>query len=54
VDLYHFNILSDDEKAQLVWGQGVFLTNRVEKELGINLYGLSGFYVEIWYNQESN
>lgn len=52
--LYEFKILSDSEKADIVWEHGVFLSNRIEADYGINLYSPSNFYVEIWYNQPNN
>ena len=52
--LYEFNVLSDNEKADIVWKHGKFLTNRVVEGNAINLYTLNDFYVEIWYDQSSN
>ena len=52
--LYEFNILPDDEKAQMVWDDGTFLTNKADEEKAVNLYSLSNFYVEIWYDKPHN
>ena len=52
--LYEYIPLSTDEKAQILWEQGIFVMNRFEGDLAVNLYMLSDFYVEAWYNQKSN
>lgn len=54
ITLYEFNILPDNEKADTVWENGVFLLNRVVEGNAINLYSLNDFYVEIWYDQPNN
>ncbi|MBE0662549.1 MAG: hypothetical protein IH597_08785 [Bacteroidales bacterium] len=54
MNLYQYIALSNDAKSQLLWEQGIYVMNRFEDDLAINLYMLSDFYVEAWYNQNSN
>ncbi len=54
IDLCQFNALPDSEKALTVLEQGTNLKTRKEDGCIINLYSLSDFYVEIWYDQGSN
>jgi len=46
--------LSDNEKAQILWDKGVFLMNRDENGLLINLYALFDFYAEAYYDSKTN
>ncbi|MBW6491967.1 MAG: hypothetical protein K0B15_12320 [Lentimicrobium sp.] len=52
--IYDFNILSNDDKADILWDRGVFMMNRSEDGFDINLYSLDDFFVEAWYNPEAN
>ena len=54
IGLYEFNVLPEDQKAQMVWNHGTFLTNKADGKKAVTLYSLSNFYVEIWYNQTEN
>jgi len=51
--LYEFNFLSEDEKAHAVW-QGAFLADREENGLMVQLYAISNFYVEVFYDPAAN
>lgn len=51
--LYEFNGLELNEKAEAVW-RGTFLAERTAGELIIQLYFLSGCYVEVYYDQAAN
>ncbi len=51
--LTRFNLLPEDEKANLLWNMGVFLDERSEAHYRISLYRLHGFYVEVFYEQFS-
>lgn len=51
--LYDFNGFSEDEKASAVWG-GTFLADRFENDLTIQLYAVSSFYVEVFYDPQAN
>ncbi len=50
ISLYELNALSDNEKAQVVLEHGTHLKISEEDGYIINLYSLSDFYVEIWYD----
>lgn len=51
--LYEFNALNDDEKANAAWA-GSFLADRAEQELTVQLYAVSSFYVEVFYDSQEN
>lgn len=52
--LYEYNSLEDDQKATLLWDQGIFLMNRVDEKYSYNLYSLFDFFVEVWYDSKNN
>ena len=54
IGLYEFNVLPEDKKAQMVWDHGTFLTNKADDFKAVNLFSLSSFYVEIWYDRVNN
>lgn len=54
IGLYEFNILDENEKAQTIWDNGTFLTNKSDEEKAVNLYALGDFYVEVWYDKPHN
>jgi hypothetical protein len=43
ITLYAFNQLNDNEKAEAVW-DGIFLADREENGLVVQLYSLGSFY----------
>lgn len=51
--LYDFNGLTANEKANAVW-QGTFLADREENGLTVQLYSVSSFYVEVFYDPLAN
>ncbi|MDB5141135.1 MAG: hypothetical protein JWR12_3051 [Mucilaginibacter sp.] len=51
--LYDFNSLTDTEKAEAVW-RGSFLADRGENGLMVQLYAVSSFYVELFYDPLAN
>jgi hypothetical protein len=51
--LYDFNGLTEDEKANAVWG-GTFLADRFEIGFTVQLYSVSSFYVEVFYDAAEN
>jgi hypothetical protein len=51
--LYDFNGMTDTEKGNAVWG-GTFLADRFENDLTIQLYAVSNFYVEVFYDPQAN
>ncbi|RVU03147.1 hypothetical protein EOD41_04235 [Mucilaginibacter limnophilus] len=51
--LYEFEALNQEEKAEAVW-RGTFLADRIADGCRIQLYSLSGCYVEVFYDPQSN
>jgi len=51
--LYEFNALDLTEKAEAVW-RGTFLAEREADGLVVQLYALTGCYVEVFYDQSAN
>ena len=54
ISLYEFNVLTDFEKTQVVLENDTNLKTRKEEGYIVNLYSLPDFYVEVWYDEESN
>ena len=54
VSLTEFNGLSTDEKAWYLWHGATFLHVYENGKHRINLFHLNNFYIELWYNLESN
>jgi len=52
--LYEYNILSQDEKARILWDSGIFLLANRGSNLTFCLYSLFDFYVEVLYNHATN
>ena len=53
IGLYEFNVLPEDKKTQMIWDQGTFITNKADDFKAVNLFSLSSFYVEIWYDRKN-
>jgi hypothetical protein len=51
--LYEFNLLSENDQAEVVWS-GSHIGERTENEYEILLYQVDGFYVEVFYHKEQN
>ena len=51
--LEDFNNATEDDKANAVW-QGSFLADREENGLMVQLYAVSSFYVEAFYDPLAN
>ncbi|MDB5141071.1 MAG: hypothetical protein JWR12_2987 [Mucilaginibacter sp.] len=51
--LYDFNSLNANEKADAVW-TGIFLTDREDNGLKVQLYSLNDFFVEVFYDPVAN
>ena len=54
IRLYDFNAQTDLEKAQVVLEHGTNLKTRKEEGFIVNLYYISNFYIEAWYDEDSN
>ncbi|MBD0351154.1 MAG: hypothetical protein ICV65_08380 [Flavisolibacter sp.] len=51
--LYDFIALSDDYKAQVVWGSA-YIADREDQGHRILLYQVQDFYVEVYHHKEHN
>jgi len=51
--LYDFNALDENGKADAIW-TGDFLGGREENGLKVQLYSLTNFYVEVFYDEWAN
>lgn len=52
--LYDFNQLEPDQQAQHVWQSGEYLMSRHQVDgIAINLYWLSRFFVEVYYDNQA-
>ena len=52
--LYEFNLLSFEDKQKTVWDIGIFLDNYITKDVRINCYAIDRFFVEVFYDSETN
>jgi hypothetical protein len=48
--LYQFNVLSEDEKAAVLWSKGDIVGDSIENNFSILLYQIRSFYVELYYS----
>ena len=51
MNLYEFELLSDNEQIDLLYADGVYLGKRKAGEYSVVLYQLDNFYVEILYKR---
>ena len=52
--LYDFNGMDEKGKGEAVFSEGIFVDDRDEDDLKVQLYRLHGFYVEVYYDQQKN
>jgi hypothetical protein len=52
--LYDFNGMEENGKAEAVFTAGVFIDDRDEPGLKVQLYRLHSFYVEVFYDAKAN
>ena len=52
--LYHFNILDENEQAQVVREKGVLVGERQQKNHKLLLYQIDAFYVEAYLHTHFN
>ena len=52
--LYEFNALSFEDKQKTVWDIGIFLDNHITKDVRINCYAIDRFFVEVFYDGDTN
>lgn len=49
-----FADLTMEKKAEIVWAQGKFLTEKKFPKQYVELYSISNFFVEIWFSIPHN
>jgi len=54
LELYEFNILDLNERAETLWANGTFIINLKQGENAYNLYSFFGYFVEVTYSQPEN
>lgn len=47
IELYEFNRLPINERANYLWANGTFIMNVKQTEHSFNLYTLNSYYVEV-------
>jgi hypothetical protein len=52
--LYDFENLSFYEKAQYLWDNGLYLSDRTYSQFRITLYYLDDYFAEVMYNRVGN
>lgn len=52
--LYDFNGMDEKGKGEAVFSEGLFIDDRDEDGVKVQLYRLYGFYVEVFYDQQKN
>jgi hypothetical protein len=53
LSLYAFVAMSETEQANIVW-EGTYLGNRLEGQHMVQLYSVSTFFVEVFYDISNN
>lgn len=51
---YHFNILEENEKANIIWTKGVQIGERRDAFHQILLFQVDAFYVEVYHHTHFN
>lgn len=54
MNLYDFNLLTEDDKLISVWNKGEFIDNHISINGIKNLYAINKFYVEVVYDAKNN
>jgi hypothetical protein len=54
ITLYDFNMMDNLAQADAIFSQGIFIDDRIENGLNVQLYRLDNFYVEIFYDTKLN
>ncbi|WP_428329680.1 hypothetical protein [Mucilaginibacter sp.] len=52
--LYEFNAMDDNGQAEAVFKEGIYVDDREDSGLKIQLYRLNSFYVEVFYDAIAN
>ena len=51
---YEFKMLSDTDQQAYLWTNAIYIGNRVIGEYKVNLYTVSDFFVEVYYDGANN
>lgn len=51
---YHFNILDENEKANIVWNKGILIGERSDQYYNVSLFQVDDFYVEVFRHSHFN
>ncbi len=54
MELYEFNALDFNQRAETLWANGTFIINLKQGEHAYNLYSFFGYFVEVTYSQHEN
>ncbi len=54
MNLYEFSRLSEEEQYNTTWTIGVLVDQYIKDNIAINLYAISEFFVEVYYDQSNN
>lgn len=54
MSIEEFNLLTFDQKCQVIFRRGIYLEGRNEENLVFNLYSIFSFYAELCYNLEDD
>lgn len=54
MNLYEFCRLSETEQYNIVWNLGTHIDTHIKENIAINLYAISEFYVEVYYDRDTN
>lgn len=52
--LTEFNNLSNSEKANTFFEEGVLIAERLDSQYKVLLFKMNGFYVEVFYHSKQN
>jgi hypothetical protein len=52
--LYDFNGMDETAQAEAVFSEGVYVDDRDDSGLKVQLYRLDNFYVEVYYDPKEN
>ena len=53
MELYEFNLLELNRRAEYLWAAGAFIINIKQKSYSYNLYSLNGYFVEVKLSKEN-
>ena len=54
MNIYEFQLLTHQQKCEVAFREGIYISARAKGELSYNLYSISSFYVEIAFHLLDN